>query len=189
VSLYRVSDADKIGIVVDKGLYALLDKVSKYRNTWKGHSGIIGKKEYERRLTVLQEELTRLRGVLGSVFEDWWLIRPGANEYSAGIFHYRADRLMGSHQIFKQVEVDSSVVMDAAELYFFDTTRRQPLRLLHFFRMMAVPESEEVACYFFNRVEKTDVRWISYHFEGKADRIEPDPSVIKLIEEVEGNHV
>jgi hypothetical protein len=187
MSLYRVSDPDKIGVVADKDLYALLERVSKYRNAWKGHSGIISKKDHESRLMVLQEELTRLRGVLGTVFEDWWLIRPGANEYSAGIFHYRADRLMGSHQIFKQVQLESTAVMDSTELYFFDNTTRQPLRLVHFFRMMAVPESEEVACYFFNRLEKTDIRWVSYHFEGKAERTEPDTSVLKLIEEVEQN--
>jgi hypothetical protein len=53
--------------------------------------------------------------------------------------------------------------------------------------MMSVPESEEVACYFFNRVEKVNIRWVSYHFEGQAERIEPDTAVLKLIEEVEQN--
>ncbi len=189
VSLYGVSDPDKIAVVTDKDLYALLDRTAKYRNAWKGHGGLPGKKAYEQRLTILQEELTRLRGILGAIFEDWWLIRPGRNEYSAGIYHYHADRVMGSRQIFKQVEVESSVVMDSQELYFFDTTKRQPLRLLHFFRMMAVPEAEEAACYFLSRVEKPNVVWVSYHFERKEDRIEPDPSVIKLIEEVETNSV
>jgi len=62
----------------------------------------------------------------------------------------------------------------------------KPLQSLHFFRMMPVPESEQIACYFFTRLDKKDVCWVSYHFEGdKADRTEPDTSVLKLIEEVE----
>jgi hypothetical protein len=52
---------------------------------------------------------------------------------------------------------------------------------------MSTPESEEGACYFYNRVEKEGVRWVSYHFEGKADRVEPDSAVLKIIEEVEQN--
>ncbi len=54
--------------------------------------------------------------------------------------------------------------------------------------MMPVPESEEIACYFFNRLEQKDARWVSYHFEGKAERVESDASVRKLIEEVEQNN-
>ena len=92
---------------------------------------------------------------------------------------------MGSHQVFKQAELETSMLMDSAELYFFDPTTRQPLQMLHFFRMMQVPESEQIACYFFNRLDKKDARWVSYHFEGNAERNEADTSVLKLIEEVE----
>ena len=77
--------------------------------------------------------------------------------------------------------------MDSSELYFFDNTTREPLKVLHFFRMMQSPETEEIACYFYNRLEKKGVRWVSYHFEGKAERVEPDASVLKIIEEVEQN--
>ena len=38
---------------------------------------------------------------------------------------------------------------------------------------------------FFNRLDKKDSRWVSYHFEDKAERTEADASVLKLIEEVE----
>jgi len=75
--------------------------------------------------------------------------------------------------------------MDANELYCYDVVTRRPLQLLHFVRMLSAPESEEVACYFYNRLENTGVRWVSYHFEKEAERIEPDSSVIKLINEVE----
>src|SRR5207248_1288769 len=83
LDLYR-ADAEKIEGLANKGIYAVLDTVSQYRNNWKGHSGIISAKEHERHHALLQEELTRLRGSLGGVFEDWWLVRPGTNTYTAG---------------------------------------------------------------------------------------------------------
>jgi len=158
-----------------------------YRIDWKGHTGIIGTKEHERHLTLLQEELTRLRSALGSVFEDWWLIRSRPKAYTNGMHVYRTEKLMGTHQIFKQIELESPALMDSNEIYFFDTASRQPLQMLHFFRMMSSPETEEIACYFFNRIEKQGVRFVSYHCEDRPDRIEPDPSVVKFIEEAEEN--
>jgi hypothetical protein len=188
MSLYKVSDREKVGAIAHKNLYAVLEKTSRYRNEWKAHGGIVAKKDHDRRLTLLHEELTSLRAIIGTVFEDWWLVRPGSNIYMAGLYRYEVSKLMGSHQIFREAKVETVTAMDASELYFFDITSRQPLQLLHLFRMMPVPESEEVACYFFNRLEEKDARWVSYHFEGKAERVEPDASVIKLIEEVEQNN-
>jgi hypothetical protein len=187
LGLYRVSDREKIGAIADKDLYVLLERVNRQRNDWKGHTGIVSSKDHERRLTVLQEELTRLRAIIGTVFEDWWLIRSRPKDYTGGMHYYQTEKLMGSHQIFNQVELATSALMDSNEIYFFDSATRQPLRVLHFFRMMPVPESEQGACYFFNRLEKINVRWVSYHFEDKPVRTEPDAAVLKLIEEIEQN--
>jgi hypothetical protein len=184
MDLYR-TDAAKIEGLANKGIYAVLESVGRYRNDWKGHTGIVGTKEHARRLALVQEELTRLRGLLGGVFEDWWLVRPGVSSYTGGIHHYTVEKLVGSRQIFKQEAIATTEVMDANELYCYDVVTRRPLQLLHFVRMLSAPESEEVACYFYNRLEKTGVRWVSYHFEKEAERIEPDSSVIKLINEVE----
>ncbi len=107
LSLYRVSDREKIGAIANKNLYAVLEKASRYRNNWKGHSGIIAKKEHDHRLTLLQEELTRLRAIIGTVFEDWWLVRPGSNVYTAGLYYYEVSKLMGSHQIFREEKVET----------------------------------------------------------------------------------
>jgi hypothetical protein len=186
LDLYR-TDAEKIETLANKGIYAVLETVGQFRNDWKGHTGIVGAKENERRLSVLQEELTRVRGLLGGVFEDWWLIRPDVSSYIGGVHHYAVEKLVGTRQIFKQETLDTTEVMDASELYCFDVATRRPLQLLHFVRMLSAPESEEAACYFYNRLEKNSVRWVSYHFEKAAERVEPDSAVFKLINEVEGD--
>jgi len=187
LDLFKTHDSTKIEAISSKPVFSVLEKASHYRNDWKGHSGIVSAKEQTRRLTLLQEELTRLWAALGLAFEDWWLVRPGANEFTRGIYRFRAEKLTGSRQIFKQIDIATPVVMDSNELYFFDSTTRLPLQVLHFFRMMPGPETEETTCYFYNRLEKEAVRWVSYHFEGKAERLEPDPAILSLIQEVEEN--
>jgi hypothetical protein len=105
--------------------------------------------------------------------------------YTGGVHHYNVEKLVGSRQIFKQETIETTEVLDANELYCYDAVTRKPLLLLHFVRMLAAPETQEIACYFYNRLEKQGVRWVSYHFEQAAERIEPDSAVTKIIDEVE----
>jgi len=184
VDLYR-ADPDRVEGLANKGIYAVLYTVSEYRNKWIGHSGIASIKEHKQRLALLQDELTKLRTALGGVFEDWWLIKPGASAYTQGIYSYQAEKLMGSRQIFKQETIVTSEVMDVNELYCYDLLTRRPLELLHFVRMLPAPDNEEIACYFFNRLDDKGIRWISYHFDREAERVEADLSVLRLIEEAE----
>jgi hypothetical protein len=184
LDLYR-TDAEKIDSVANKGIYAVLETVGRYRNEWKGHSGIVSTKEHKRRLALLQEELTRLRGSLGGVFEDWWLVRPSTSSYRAGVFEYSSEKLMGSRQVFIQETLTTTEVMDANELYCYDNVTRRPLQLLHFVRMLAAPDTEEIACYFFNRIDKNGMRWVSYHFEKEAERHLADAAMVKIISDVE----
>lgn len=120
-------------------------------------------------------------------FEALWLVRPGANKHTKGVYYYTVEKLTGSRQVFAQERIQTTTAMDSEELYVFDTASQQPLQLLHFFRMMPSPRTEEIACYFYNRVEKNGIRWVSYHFEKDSDAVSPDPSVVKLIREVEQN--
>lgn len=186
LSLYRTYDAAKLTTIADRALYSTLEKAGSYRNL-QAHGGITSEENELRRLTLLEMELTEIQSLLGTVFESWWLVRPGANRYTKGVYHYTAEKLTGSRQVFTQEKVQTTSAMDSDELYLFDTVSLQPLQLLHFFRMMPSPRTEEIACYFYNRVEKDGVRWVSYHFEKDADVVSPDPSVIDLIREVEQN--
>ena len=86
-----------------------------------------------------------------------------------------------------QAGVATGLGMDTNELYCYDVVTQRSLQLLHFVRMLAAPETEEIACYFYNRIEKNSVRWVSYHFEKAAERVEPDSAVLKIINEVEEN--
>jgi hypothetical protein len=184
IELYR-TDPDKIDGLSNKAIYATLEKVRGYRNNWKGHTGIVSARDHEQRLAQLQEELLRFRESLGGVFEGWWLVRPGTNTYTAGLYLYSAEKLMGSRQIFRQEKLTTTEVMDTDELYCYDSVTQRPLQLLRFVRMVAAPDTEDIACYFFSKVEKKSIRWVSYHFEKEGARDMPDPALLKLISEAE----
>ena len=136
--------------------------------------------------TILQDELTRFRGLLGPVFENWWLIPPSTMTHSAGVYQLRVKKLTGSRPTFKEETVETTTKIDTGELYFLDTVTNAPLLSLPFFRMMPSPETEETACYFYSRLEKEGWKWISYNFEGKPDLVEPDASLDKIVDEIEG---
>jgi hypothetical protein len=189
LDLFGTQTPENVEALASKDLYGLLDVANQHRINWKAHGGIVSHGEQARRLTLLQEQLTRVREVLGSTFEDWWLLRPGKSEYSKGVYRFASAKLMGSRQIFKEVDVDTPTVMDKNELYLFDFTTRHPLQLLPFFRILPSPRTEENACYFYNRVQKDGVRWVSYHFEQEAELIRSDDALLKVISEIETNDV
>lgn len=185
LGLYKTETKGPAEALSGKDLFAALASAKGYRNDWKGHGGIADESEYARRLTLLEAELTRIRETLGSVFENWWLIRPGKNEYSRGLYHYVGDKLLGSRQIFKEVKIQTSTVMDKNELYLIDTETRDPLQLLPFFRMLPSSPAEKNACYFYSRLQADGVRWVSYHYEPEAEIIRADEVLPRVIDEIE----
>ncbi len=187
LELFGTQNPENVEAVASKDLHGLLDLANQYRIDWKGHGGIVSQGEYDRRLTLLQGQLTRMREVVGSIFENWVLLRPGRSEYSKGMYRFSAAKLMGSRQIFKELEVETPTVMDKNELYLFDFTTRHPIQLLPFLRILPSPRTEENACYFYNRVQKDGVRWVSYHFEQEAELVCSDDALLKVIKEIESD--
>ena len=59
-----------------------------------------------------------------------------------------------------------------------------PLPLRHLFQLPRSPESAADACYFYDRVEEGGVRWVSYHYEAKAEVVHADDDTLALIEEL-----
>ncbi len=185
LGLYKTESKGPAEALSNKDLFVALANAKGYRNDWKGHGGIADESEHARRLTLLEAELTRIHEAVRSVFENWWLIRPGKNEYSRGLYNYAGDKLLGSRQIFKEVKIQTSTVMDKNELYLIDAETRDPLQLLPFFRMLPGSPTEKNACYFYSRLQKDGVRWVSYHFECEAEIIRPDEILPKVIDEIE----
>jgi hypothetical protein len=185
LALYKTQRVDLIDALASKTLYAILKTVNTYRNDWKAHGGVESAKEQARRLALLESELARMREVFADSFSEWLLLRPDQSQYREGIFQYTATSLMGTRTIFRKVPVETSLPMEADKIYLLDMISHTPLEIVPFFRMMPGPRTEETACYFYNRIVRDGVRWVSYHFEQEAEVIRPDKALVELIQELE----
>ncbi|NYT06309.1 MAG: hypothetical protein GKC04_08110 [Methanomicrobiales archaeon] len=180
--LYHGADPRFLAMLTSRRLFAVLDTVADERNAWKAHGGIVSSKDAENRLCDLEASLADIRRMIGTHYADAALLVPGAAVYHDGVFAVAAEELAGSHMVFRSVQVESTVPMDTGRLYLLFAGRQTPLELLPFVRLAAGEHAGMRAFYFYNRLEKDDVRWVCYHPGGDADLVSPDPGVRESLE-------
>jgi hypothetical protein len=168
---------DFLGMITNKGLFAILSKVNVYRNEWKGHSGMLGQQEHQQHLATLEYELSETRKIMQDLWQEAILLLPGANEYSDGVYEYKARALMGANSRFREVLVKSLLPMDKNKIYILHAQQQKPIEILPFVKLMPSPKTQANAIYFYNRMMVKDVRWVSYHFEQESEIIAPDSTV------------
>lgn len=83
---------------------------------------------------------------------------------------------MGTRQPFKQSLVETTIPLDNQKLYLRHGNNLEPMELLPFVRMMPSPSTQQNACYFYNKVDGENVRWVSYHFDRESDIRLHDPN-------------
>ena len=181
LEMYRIKQIDFLEALSSKILYGVLNNVLIYRNNWKGHGGIEANAASEERLILLQSQLTKIRGILGNCFDNNMLIQPLTNEYSSGVYINTVQSLMGAYNIFKKIVINTTIPLDINKLYWVNHEHLQPLELVPIVRFMSSPTDEENACYFYNRLEKDSIRWISYHFERQSEIIRMDEELKEFI--------
>ena len=71
--------------------------------------------------------------------------------------------------------------MEDEKLYLLHANQQTPVELVPFVRMLASPEQEQNACYFYNRQEGNQVRWVSYHFDNQPEVYRPAEEVTSAI--------
>ena len=183
--MYRVKRSDFLDTITNKKIYEIISTTAGYRNNWKGHGGIVGEKEQKNRQTLLENELSKIREIISDCFEDSIFLRPKDNTYSKGVYNYVIMSLMGSHTTFKEEEIRTIIPLDISKNYILFEDNPEPLELIPFVKFMSTPESEETACYFYNRIEKNKIRWVSYHFEKESEIMSEDKALTAFISNFE----
>ncbi len=184
LSLFKTRSFDLPTALSYKDLFEALEAAKNLRND-KAHSGEAGDLQLTRRLTMLEGELTRVHKALGYAFDGWLLVRPGFGRKRDGIHYYTVENLMGSDAIFMEIrDVRTITDMEDGRIFLLDQAVGDPLEMLPLFRMMPSPSSSENACYFYNRIERSGVRWVSYHFEQDPEIVAPDPDLIEVTREL-----
>ncbi len=175
LEIFGHPEADFLDMLTSKKLYALLRAVEEKRNNWKGHSGIVSAETVQKQVRLLEEHLSEVREIIADRYDTSWVLSPGKCEFDAGIYRYDAKQIKGPTTPFVGTNVDVLVPMEASKLYMLHQNQHQPVQLLPFFRLMESPNTQQNACYFYNRLSGAeDVRWVSYHFSTEAEVYRPD---------------
>jgi serine/threonine protein kinase len=182
--LFAASDADLVEAFTSLDITKILLHARDCRNSWSGHGGIAGPALYRERLGELEGLLSRTRGLLGWSFETWTLLRPGAATYIRGVYDLTATILTGPNPTFRRKQIQVEEPLDASRLYLLNDGSTRALALVPLIRVMAGSKTGQDACYFFNRLQGSEVRWVSYHFHAEPEIVLPDPDVLELLEDM-----
>lgn len=184
---FRHKRKDLIEKITSKPIYNILETTLQYRNNWKGHGGVESESKAKERLGLLEIELQNIRKIIGDVFEDYNLIRPGEGYYSDGLFHLNCQVLKGSRTTFFEKKIQFINPIDIKDLYLHEEGNHEALKLLPFVKMLPGPETKMDACYFYNRIDKDGVKMVSYYFDEDAEVILQDNERILSIFEAINN--
>jgi hypothetical protein len=103
---------------------------------------------------------------------------------SGKIFDLTATILTGANSAFRRKQLKLTDALDATLLYLLNDGSLRALELVPFIRVLAGKTGQD-ACYFYNRLEGVEVRWVSYHFHADPELLLPDEDVVDLLATLE----
>lgn len=151
-------------ILSKEELAAVVARTNKYRNDWKGHGGVLGNDEAAARNELLMTELQLLRESLEDLWVRTEVIRGYQGAFRRGQFENEIAILKGSNSEFLKETRLLGTPLDVERLYIWTEGNMTALKLLPLVHIGASPPSARNACYFFNRLERAGVRFVSYHY-------------------------
>lgn len=186
LDLFAVSDATRLASISSRDLLgALQSEAAEYRRNWIGHPAVVNANEWQRRSGQAEDTLGRIREAIGDAFLGWELVRAGSGRNRDGIVTASMERLTGSRSLFRQDTVQLRQWPEDGCLYMLERDAGLVLKLASLFRLRRSPESVEDAAYFYDRLEKDGIRWISYAYESEPEVVEADADTSELIQQLD----
>ena len=168
-----------LSMITSKGIVNVLFEVANLRNKWKGHGGITNEEENNQRVLTLEQQLNEFRKHLANAFDDTRMLSPTTSSFEDGIFTFNSKELIGARTPFNEITIKSLIPLDRKKLYISNSQQTKPLELLPFIKFIEASD----AIYFYTSIESKDVRWVSYHFDKKAELIQPaDNELFKVFD-------
>jgi hypothetical protein len=154
-------------VLGNKDLTAVVSRTNKLRNDWKGHGGFVGEQEARARNELLLGEVEKVRNIMGDLWSNIQLVRSTNCRPHPTFFENEVAVLMGSNSEFVRETRRIPQYLYVERLYLVHKRAGHALQLLPLVQVGPSPQSAKNACYFYSRVEKDELRYISYHFEDK----------------------
>ena len=182
--LFKTRDLEPVEALIGEELASIFRHALDRRNNWT-HAGVKGPHVQREYLRDLDGLLVRTRAVLGWSFETWTLLKPGPMTRSGKVFDLTATILKGTNSAFRRQQLELTEALDTARLYLLNEGSPRALELVPFIRVIAGNTGQD-ACYFYNRIEGAEVRWVSYHFHADPELLLPDEDVLELLATLSG---
>jgi hypothetical protein len=159
-SVRRILCCDDDGVLsmlVSSDLVGVMQRCNGYRNSWQGHSGVVGQREATNRHQILEQELSKVREAFGNAWTRYQLVLPSQSTFSNGVYKYTLYRVTGRSTPFEQFGASLIQPLEDGQLHLLAEDERVALRLIPLVRVMRSPVTAENACYFYNRQQEDGV--------------------------------
>lgn len=155
--------------LISKDVVKKFSELNGKRNRWAGHAGYTSEQELRTQVDSLISDLRELRGLLGNVWAQLMLVRPGSAKRRRDGLVQTAEVAVGTRTPFALREFAVGEHMIDDELYLVREGSQSPLRLGRFVQLRAAPSSAQFTTYFYNRTEGTSVRMVSYQYGPESE--------------------
>lgn len=154
-------------------LGSILSEANGMRNDWTGHGGAVPPNVAEQRHLHAVGLLEKLRVCFSSVWKSTRLIQPVVARDMETYHENEVRLLVGSNSQFVTETIITGSSLPTTRLYLVSGEETQALKLEPLVRMDATPVDERNACYFFNRCEGGNARFVTYHFSAIGEVNQP----------------
>lgn len=168
-------DLSQTGIerLISKDVVKKFNELNGKRNRWSGHTGYTSADEWKAQVASLVSDLTNLRQLLGDVWTHLLLVRAGSAKRTRDGYVQEAEVAVGTRSPFRTQGFTVGEPMMDGELYLVRDGSQSPLRLGQFVQLRAAPRNAQYTTYFYNRIEGTSVRMVSYQ-HGPESEVQDD---------------
>lgn len=180
--LFAVEDERLLASLLSGDLVKVLQTANKYRNDWRGHGGVVGDEEAERRHALFADLLGDVRHLVGRRWSGWPLVLPVSSRFVKGVHRTTVRLVVGTRTPFEVAEYDLQHPLEHGRLHMVNPAGGGVCALLPFVKLGASPRDEQNACYFFNRVDPEGPRWVSFHFEKQPDMVERADDLMSVLD-------
>lgn len=183
IELFRVRNIEAVLQLLSPGIVGVLQKANALRNK-DAHGGGIGEIETRRRHDSLRDLLESARAEFAGAWSRFMLLLPSTMEFEKGIYVTVSKVIIGTRTPFESISVGSAHPMAKNQLYLMGRGDEMALELGPLLRIMPSPQSEENACYFYNRREDGKARFVSYHLDAESDVLIEAPDTLAFLDEL-----
>ena len=166
--MFATASQDVLEMLFDSRLVTVLQTANSIRNG-KAHGGVLGPSGIQEAHSQLEDLVQTCRSITGGIWERYELVQPSECRLSDGLFNYKVRLITGTRTPFVTDDRRTVEGMEDGHLHLLDPEGDRALRLLPFVRVMPSPKTASNACYFYNRNQGGNQRFVSYHFEEDSE--------------------